>query len=159
MDDLIKAIIKKLYQRQQQTLCLSCLEFDSEKRTVRDFADHQHIKLKDIGAIQLSKLAKMDASDELTCWILKAIEFDCSVTIQLGFNALCLVPSELYEWPIVFKSKEGKMLHAVSNRVISYSDIALLNSQDILICFRHQRLTALAEEHLAKKKIQQIERI
>lgn len=63
MDDLVEAIVAKLHLRQKQILTISCNNFANEEHSTSDFIHHQHIKLKGIGAIQLAKLAKLDASD------------------------------------------------------------------------------------------------
>lgn len=158
MDNLVEAIVKILVERQKKKLSISCETFDPQQRTFKDFIYHQTIHVHQVGAIQLAKLSKLEAEDPLTVWLTKGLEYDCQFVLHLGFSAVCLIPVELYEWPVAIKTKEGKQIRVVSNKIITYSDVALLSQQDILVRFRHQKMTDLAEEFVSKHKIQQIVR-
>lgn len=158
MDNLVEAIVKILVERQTKKLSISCEAFDPQLRTFKDFIYHQTIHVHQVGAIQLAKLSKLEAEDPLTVWLTKGLEYDCQIVLHLGFSAVCLIPVEMYEWPIVIKTREGKQIRVFSNKIITYSDVALLSQQDILVRFRHQKMTDLAEEFVSKHKIQQIVR-
>lgn len=158
MDNLIEAIVKILVERQKNSLVVSCEDFDEKLRTTKDFLYHQTIHLKQVGAIQLAKLSKLDAEDAVTVWMTKGLEYDCEFILHLGFSAVCLIPTALYEWPITIETNEGKRIRVCSNKIITYSDVALLTEQDILVRFRHQKITDLAKEFVEKNKIQQIVR-
>ncbi|GCF95237.1 hypothetical protein NRIC_31280 [Enterococcus florum] len=158
MEKLIEAIVKILVERQTKELSLSCKDFKTDERTDRDFIQHQTIHLHQVGAIQLAKLARMDDEDPLTVWLLSGLEFGCDVVLHLGFSAICLIPNELFEWPIQLNINQNKRLRVVPNKIITYSDVALLEQTDLLIRFRQQQVTAVAEDYLKKHKIQQIVR-
>ncbi|MDH6365449.1 microcompartment protein PduM [Enterococcus sp. PF1-24] len=158
MDQLVDLIVQKILQRQTAVLQVDCSQFDEKAHSVSDFTNHQQIQLQNVGAIQLAKLAKLDANDAFTSWLLKGLELECEFSLQLAFAAVCLVPKELFTWPITLKTKQGKKLQTFFQKVITYQDVALLTNEDALVLFRQQKMTALAQEELAKKKIQQIER-
>lgn len=158
MDNLIEAIVTILVERQKKELIISCEDFDSQSRTIKDFLYHQTIHIHQIGAIQLAKLSRLEAEDPLTVWLTKGLEYECSFVLHLGFSAACLIPTELYEWPVKIKTSKGKEIFVSSNKIITYSDVALLTQQHILVRFRHQKMTDLAEEFVTQHKIQQIVR-
>ena len=158
MDNLIEAIVNILIERQKKELAVSCEKFDPQSRTIKDFLYHQTIHIHQVGAIQLAKISRLEAEDPLTVWLTKGLEYDCRFVLHLGFSAVCLIPTELYEWPLEIQTNTGKELFVSSNKIITYSDVALLTQQHILVRFRHQKMTDLAEEFVKQHKIQQIVR-
>jgi microcompartment protein PduM len=156
MEELIQKILKCIELREQAKLHLSLQE--PFTRTDKEFLRYKTIELEGAGVLFLSKLAQLDGSDERVAWLINGLDYGCEYKIHLSFDAIGLVPLELFRLPVALFTKQGKQLIYFPNKVISYGQVASLHHHEILIVNHGQILTALAHDVLEKNAVGQIER-
>lgn len=156
MDEIIKVVIQKLQKREQQILTIDFS--DDHAFNSSCFLDYKNIHVHSLPLLMLNKLINFEEC-EFVNWIVEGITYDVTFHFYISKAMCALVPMELItKWPIHIYDNQNRKIQAISQKAITYRDMAFLAENSILFLMPSQLITDLAYEMVEKKQIKLIER-
>jgi len=157
LDQLVERIVKRLLIR--ETTKRHILQADMHTDDDDLFLEAKIVRIKEVDRLFLDSILNGDNSEKQK-WLNRAHSYGVEIELELfdtGEPWLCYEQVAKSQYPIF--TKEGKKLYHVSNPVICYRDVALLEAGTNLCKYKAQQITALAREQLEKKQIEVRERM
>ena len=157
MEALVQLIIDKLLAREKKTFYLSAKQ-PGAILGVKEFVENKHIRISDMDVYCLEKFAQKKEEPFIQA-LYQSFDYCCRLSFELSFEELNLIPEKiLLKCPVTLYTPRGKRIVAFNQNFLTYSQVASLTCEDILVLTEKQKLTALAKERVIAKKISVFER-
>ena len=157
LERLIKRVIERIQIREKTVLSIGCKETKSNDE--RLFLEAKTIRIKGVDRVFLDLLLSGE-KNETQEWTDRAHSYGVEIQLELfdtGEPWLCYDQIAKVGYPIFLAN--GKRLVHISENVICFRDVALLESGSTLCKYKNQIMTSLAREELQKKQIDIQERV
>ncbi|MGX7204258.1 PduM family microcompartment protein [Enterococcus pingfangensis] len=159
MDELVERIISIIIQREKKTLFLSCQASTDIDRGISAFLYNKYIHLTEVDILFLERFKNKDQNDSFIKWLYQSYNYDCCLIFELAFSNTDLIPNELFnECSVKLFNNQGKQYLLFPKKIITFQQVAMLSSKQILLLASNQSITDLAKERLQEMKITVIER-
>lgn len=151
LDPLVEKVMAQLAKRQHQQY--DCpYQATAPVPSDQVFLDHATVAITNVSIELMTALYRLDTQNAWVAWILQGIDYQ--VTFQLSLNELAIkfIPRKmLLDWPILFITNHHQLVRAVSHRVVTRQDLAVMPDHSVLVVTVKQHLTAEATDILVAK--------
>lgn len=155
VDMLVQLIVQRLRERRESAAVISLTSDTSPAETV--LLHHQTITVTDVTFGQLQQLLTGVRTPWIQ-WLDKGLVYECDITIKTAMPVNRMFhPAMILTWPFTFRDKYDKRIYSCKDRCITATTVRAYENDSVLLLFRGQHVTALAQEVMQTKHIDVIE--
>lgn len=153
MDDLVRKVIEKLKERQNNNVCFSFDELPSPLNR-RIFVNNSCVVIQNVSVQFIKDLYTLKEDNKLVSWVLDGINLGVHFYFQINENIINFVPRlMILDWPVNFIINDKMLIAASYNKMISRKEIASLPDNTVFVKVYNQRISGEAMDICNEKNI------